>query len=185
MARKPLFEVTQFFKPKTVVCHAGYDWKRYGYFKEEWVEKSLQTWSWLGSLIAGNGGQLMLENVYEHSPEDIRVLFENLENQHVGFCLDTGHQSAFSRTSLKGWLDSLGPYLGQLHLHDNNGKFDDHLAMGKGQINFEIFFNALKEIKKTPPVITLEPHEDDALWPSLEFLERRWPWQRSYSKPPN
>ncbi|MDY6792510.1 MAG: sugar phosphate isomerase/epimerase family protein [Thermodesulfobacteriota bacterium] len=173
---KQLVELVPLFKPKTVVCHAGYDWKRYGYFKEEWVEKSLQTWSWLGSLIAGEGGQLMLENVYEHSPEDIRVLFENLENQHVGFCLDTGHQYAFSRTSLKGWLDSLGPYLGQLHLHDNNGKFDDHLAMGNGKINFEAFFSALKEIKKTPPVITLEPHQDKALWPSLEFLEKAWPW---------
>ena len=118
----------------------------------------------------------MLENVYEHSPEDILILFENLEKQNVGFCLDTGHQSAFSRTSLTAWLDSLGQYLGQLHLHDNNGKFDDHLAMGKGKINFEAFFKALKAIKIAPPVITLEPHEDGALWPSLEFLEKVWPW---------
>ena len=173
---KQLLKLVPLFKPKTVVCHAGYDWKRYGYFKEEWVEKSLKTWSWLGSRIADEGGQLMLENVYEHSPEDILILFENLEKQNVGFCLDTGHQSAFSRTSLKVWLDSLGQYLGQLHLHDNNGKNDDHLAMGKGKINFEAFFKALEAIKKAPPVITLEPHEDGALWPSLEFLEKVWPW---------
>ncbi len=61
-------------------------------------------------------------------------------------------------------------------LHDNNGKYDDHLAMGKGKINFEAFFKALKTIKKAPPVITLEPHKDGALWPSLEFLEKVWPW---------
>jgi len=48
--------------------------------------------------------------------------------------------------------------------------------MGKGKINFEVFFKALKAIKKAPPVITLEPHEDGALWPSLEFLEKAWPW---------
>ncbi len=173
---KQMLKLVPLFKPKTVVCHAGYDWKRYGYFKEEWVKKSLEIWSWLGALIADEGGQLMLENVYEHSPEDIRILFENLEKQNVGFCLDTGHQSAFSRTSLTAWLDSLGPYLGQIHLHDNQGKNDDHLAMGKGKIDFNTFFKALKAIRKAPPVITLEPHEEEALRPSLEFLEKVWPW---------
>ena len=29
------------FRPRAVVCHAGYDWKRYGYFKQEWMESSL------------------------------------------------------------------------------------------------------------------------------------------------
>jgi len=173
---KQLLKLVPLFKPKTVICHAGYDWKRYGYLKEEWVEKSLQTWSWLGSRVADEGGQLMLENVYEHSPEDILILFENLKRQNVGFCLDTGHQSAFSRTPLMAWIDSLGPYLGQIHLHDNNGENDDHFAMGKGKIKFEAFFKALKTIKKAPPVITLEPHEEEDLWPSVEFLEKVWPW---------
>ena len=38
-----LLKLVPLFKPKTVICHAGYDWNRYGYLKEEWVEKSLQT----------------------------------------------------------------------------------------------------------------------------------------------
>ena len=173
---KQVLQLVPLFKPITVICHAGYDWKRYGYCQEEWVEKSLQTWSWLGSRVAEEGSQLMLENVYEHSPEDIRILFENLEKKNVRFCLDTGHQSAFSRSTLRTWLDSLGQYLGQIHLHDNNGEDDDHLAMGKGRINFEAFFTALKSIKPDPPVITLEPHEDGDLWPSVEFLEKIWPW---------
>jgi len=173
---KQVLKLVPIFKPKTVICHAGYDWKRYGYLKEEWVEKSLHTWSWLGSRVADEGGQLMLENVYEHSPEDILILLENLKRQHVGLCLDTGHQSAFSRTPLSAWIDSLGNYIGQIHLHDNCGKNDDHLAMGKGKINFESFFSALQAIKPDPPVITLEPHQDGDLWPSVEFLEEIWPW---------
>jgi len=173
---KQVLKLVSLFKPKTVVCHAGYDWKRYGYFRKSWIERSLEIWSWLGLRITNEGGQLMLENVYEHSPEDIRILFENLEEQNVGFCLDTGHQSAFSRSSLDTWLDSLAPYLGQLHLHDNDGKHDDHLALGLGQIDFKRLFASLKALKETPPTITLEPHEEGAFWPSLEYLEKIWPW---------
>ncbi|NNK84803.1 MAG: hypothetical protein HKO91_04540, partial [Desulfobacterales bacterium] len=53
---KQVLKLIPIFKPKTVICHAGYDWKRYGYLKEEWVEKSLHTWSWLGSRVADEGG---------------------------------------------------------------------------------------------------------------------------------
>jgi len=164
------------FKPKTVVCHAGYDWQRYSQLRDVWVENSLKTWSWLSARISDAGGQLMLENVYESGPEEMRILFESLERQRVGFCLDTGHQAVFSSSSLDTWLESLGSYLGQLHLHDNSGQNDDHLALGKGEIDFKAFFQHLKAVKKEPPVITLEPHRERDFWPSLEYLATVWPW---------
>jgi hypothetical protein len=37
-------------------------------------------------------------------------------------------------------------------------------------------FNKLKTMRKKPPIITLEPHEEEHLWPSLEYLEKIWPW---------
>ncbi|MBU0987023.1 MAG: sugar phosphate isomerase/epimerase [Proteobacteria bacterium] len=165
-----------FFKPKTVVCHTAYDGKRYSNLRDPWIENSLELWSWLGTRISAEGGRLMLENVYEDGPEDIRILFENLENQHVGFCLDTGHQAAFSKCSLKTWIDSLGSYLGQIHLHDNCGQQDDHLALGLGTIDFKVFFDYLVTRIKTPPVITLEPHREKDFWPSIHYLEKIWPW---------
>jgi len=164
------------FKPKTVVCHLGYDWKRYGFFRNEWIENSLDTWSWLGEQVKNEGSRLMLENVYEHSPDDMRIVFERLVDQNVGFCLDTGHQAAFSRTSLDTWLSYLRPYLGQLHLHDNHGGTDAHMAIGQGSIDFKTLLNALKEIKANPPIITLEPHREEDLWPSIEYLQKIWPW---------
>ncbi|NNL75070.1 MAG: sugar phosphate isomerase/epimerase [Desulfobacterales bacterium] len=171
-----LLKLVPVFRPKTVVCHAGYDWRRYGYFKEEWIENSLKTWSWLANRLNEQGTKLMLENVYEDSPEDIRIIFERLRQQHVGFCLDSGHLSAFGEAPLKLWLNSLGPYIGQLHLHDNHGRIDEHLAMGLGTIDFDLLFNYLKTNGKSPPIITLEPHREPDLWPSLEYLARVWPW---------
>jgi sugar phosphate isomerase/epimerase len=171
-----LLELVPLFNPLSVVCHAGYDAKRYGYFKEAWSRHSLELWSWTAQRVAENGGRLMLENVFEDGPEDIRFLFEKLKNHGVGFCLDTGHTCAFGKSELAVWLNALGPRLGQVHLHDNFGNEDEHLAMGQGTIDFSILFKYLKENKKTPLIVTLEPHEEEDLWPSLEYLAKIWPW---------
>jgi sugar phosphate isomerase/epimerase len=164
------------FKPKTVVCHAGYDDRRYWYTRDLWVDNSVETWSWFGQALNAEGVSLMLENVYEGSPDDILVLLKRLENQGTGFCLDTGHQAVFSHVALEKWIESLGPYLGQLHLHDNRGEKDEHLAIGKGAIDFNSFFDELKSLKKDPPLITLEPHREQDFRPSIEYLEKIWPW---------
>jgi len=165
------------FKPKTVVCHAGYEWKRYLYIREAWIAKSIKTWEWLGTRISDEGARLMLENTYEDGPDDIKVLFEELEKLNVGFCLDTGHQAAFGSSPLETWLQSLGHFIEQVHLHDNDGNEDAHLALGQGEIDFSTLFDYLKANKKKPPVITLEPHKEEDLWPSVDYLEKIWPWR--------
>jgi sugar phosphate isomerase/epimerase len=171
-----LLELVPLFSPLSVVCHAGYDAKRYGYFKDTWSENSLELWSWLADRLSEHGARLMLENVYENGPADIQFIFERLKKQKVGFCLDTGHSSAFGQADLEVWLDILGPYLGQLHLHDNLGNDDEHLAMGSGIIAFRKLFNYLKKNKHISPLVTLEPHEEKDLWPSLEYLAQEWSW---------
>jgi sugar phosphate isomerase/epimerase len=171
-----LLEAARLFSPKTVVCHAGYDWKRYAYLLEEWLQNSVDMWRWLAQRLNLLGCRLMLENVYENGPEELLPLFENLAPQGVGFCLDTGHQAAFGRAPLAAWLDILGRHLGQVHLHDNHGLRDDHLALGQGTIDFQYLLTRLKDLSDTPPVVTLEPHTEEALEPSLAHLTAIWPW---------
>lgn len=171
-----VLELVPLFRPKSVVCHAAYDWKRYSHLKDQWVKNSLEIWSWFSKRIGDQGGVLMLENVYERDPGDLRILFEGLGDRRVGFCLDTGHQAVFGRASLATWFESLGPFLGQVHLHDNCGQQDEHLALGRGQIDFPLFFDHLKRLKKEPPLITLEPHREGDFWPSIEYLATLWPW---------
>ena len=171
-----LFKLVPVFRPRAVVCHAGYDWKRYGYFREEWIESSLDTWSWLAGGLVEQGSRLMLENVYEDDPQDIRIIFERLKNQKAGFCLDAGHLFAFGQGNLKPWLEGLGSYIGQLHLHDNHGRNDEHLPLGQGNIDFKHLFAYLISNDLPRPIITLEPHREEDLWPSLEYLATVWPW---------
>ena len=163
-------------KPKTVVCHAGYDLKRYGFIEEVWLDNSLEIWSWLASRIRDRGGRLMLENVFEHDTGFLVKLMKRLHSFNVGFCLDTGHHAAFARTPLSLWLNDLGSYIGQVHLHDNKGTRDDHSALGSGIVDFRMLLESLRGYGERPPVVTLEPHREEDLIPSLKILEKVWPW---------
>jgi sugar phosphate isomerase/epimerase len=99
-----MLELVALFKPKAVVCHAGYDRKVYGFHREEWIQNSLTLWSWLAGAIHAEGSILMLENVYEDGPEDMIVLFERLEQQNIKFCLDTGHLLLDKLLCSNGWI---------------------------------------------------------------------------------
>lgn len=164
------------FKPKTAVCHTGYEWVRYGSMTDVWLRNSLTIWPDLARKIADEGCMLMIENVYEYAPSEILNLVVPLQEHGAGFCLDTGHQAAFGKAPLLEWIVSMAPYLRQMHLHDNFGKKDDHMAPGKGSIDFSLLFEELRNRLSVPPVITLEPHTEEDVAPSLQFLERVWPW---------
>lgn len=171
-----VLKVIPIFKPRVVTCHAGYDRKRYGYHWEAWLDHSLDLWSWFAAGAQKEGARLMLENVYEDGPDDLVTLFERLKPYQVGFCLDTGHLSAYGQSPLKNWVKSLESYLGQVHLHDNNGKNDDHLALGQGRIDFKWLLTYLGSRTTPAPIITLEPHKEEDLQPSLDYLQSLWPW---------
>jgi len=164
------------FLPKTVVCHTCYDNKRYGFLKEQWRQYSVELWSWFAESIRKEGAILMLENVYEHNPYEFLELFKDLIGQGVGICFDVGHQAVFSHVNLDSWLGILGEYIAQLHLHDNHGIRDEHLPLGKGEIDFPMLFKYLKDKQIEPSIITIEPHREEDLWPSLEYLASIWPW---------
>jgi sugar phosphate isomerase/epimerase len=96
-------------------------------------------------------------------------LFKDLNADKVGFCFDTGHMNVFSDTNMEDWLNATGPFLKQLHLHDNDGTWDHHRAIGTGTIDFEILFRYLDE-NQLRPIITLEAHQKDWIWQSFETL---------------
>ena len=83
---------------------------------------------------------------------------------------------AFGQRELKQWLEELGAYIGQLHLHDNHGRDDDHLPLGHGKIDFKLIFAYFTSNRLPRPIITLEPHQEEDLWPSVDYLAAIWPW---------
>lgn len=164
------FELVPYFRPELVVCHASFDEKYYVGCIERWTENSIDTWQRLLPIAREMNTIITLENVYENNPDYLVLLLDSLKSPYLHFCFDTGHFNAFSKASLKEWMDRLGPYLKQLHLHDNKGFADEHLPVGDGNFPFYELFKIL-EAQSIYPVITLEPHTEEDLRKSLENIK--------------
>ncbi|MBE9547499.1 MAG: sugar phosphate isomerase/epimerase [Proteobacteria bacterium] len=164
------FELIPCFRPVSVVCHASFDDRYYVGCREEWVENSIETWGQFLPLAEEMNTIITLENVYENNPHYLTVLLDSFKSPYIRFCFDTGHFNVFSEAGLKEWMDGLGPYLTQLHLHDNNGFADDHLPAGDGNFPFDELFKILDE-QCIDPTITIEPHTEENLWRSLKNIK--------------
>jgi len=70
-------------------------------------------------------------------------LMDAVNDENLGAVLDTGHQHA-QKEILPLSVEKLGKRIFYLHVSDNNGLTNEHLALGKGTIDWEGFFTALK-----------------------------------------
>ncbi len=166
-----LFDLVGIFQPVRVVCHTGFDPRHHGRDHKCYLERSLAIWEPLTARAELSKIPLLLENVWEYGPELHRELFAVLDSPYCRFCLDVGHQHSFSRTPLSAWIETLGDYLDEIHVHDNSGIHDDHLPVGHGTIDFALLFGLLRS-RAIDPLLTLEPHRDEHLAESLAGLLR-------------
>lgn len=85
------------------------------------------------------GTHCVLENMLPHllfgHTSNILWIMGALEKARVGTCLDTGH--AYLSGDVYSVTHKLSGHLQMIHVNDNNGKFDDHLPPGKGQIEWK------------------------------------------------
>ena len=81
---------------------------------------------------------LLLENMLPHlqfgHASDMLWLLGAIRETTVGTCLDTGH--AWLSGDLPTVVHKLSGHLRMLHVNDNHGERDDHLAPGEGQIDW-------------------------------------------------
>jgi sugar phosphate isomerase/epimerase len=112
---------------------------------------------------------LMLENTpaSEKYPLGSIQYFAEIMNAipALRFHLDIGH--AFIENGIKGvrdYIDAFGDRLAHVHIHDNHGKDDEHLPLGRGKIDFRKVAGLLKAINYDK-TITLEvfPSRADAV----------------------
>lgn len=169
------FRLLPVFQPKAIVCHLGYEARHYQWDRQAWLSCSAATWKELATLAAAQQVTVMLENVYETEPGLFLEVIDRVAAPNLKVCLDVGHLLAFGGGDFPRWLAALTPVIGHLHLHDNHGAADEHLALGSGQVPLEYLLNYLAD-RDLKPLITLEPHQEGSLQPSLEYLARIWPW---------
>ncbi|AIJ05247.1 Xylose isomerase domain protein TIM barrel [Methanocaldococcus bathoardescens] len=91
--------------------------------------------------------KITIENMPSYSMfmfrEPIDEIIEILGD--VGITFDIGH--SFLNNNIDAFLnDKIVDKISHIHIHDNNGEFDEHLCIGKGKIKFEKYKRKLKGI---------------------------------------
>lgn len=128
----------------TYTVHPGF-WSPAGVLDRDAVHRAVS--ASLGAIDKAShevGMKVALENMPEgpytmgKTPED---LFAMLEDTDLGVCFDVGH--ANTANSIEGFLEHSGRFI-NVHVHDNNGRSDEHLPVGNGTVDFKRVVEGLK-----------------------------------------
>jgi sugar phosphate isomerase/epimerase len=169
--------IAKIYNPRYLVGHA-YFIPLYTDMFSKWLSRAITTWEMVMEIWPEHS-PLYLENVREIDPRPLADLMSELNSQKVRFCFDIGHWASYGNGSqyqnLPQWIQTLGPYLSHLHLHDNDGIADLHLGLGQGCIPWVELFGGL-EFLELSPTFTLEPHCEEDLEYSLSFMKKHMSW---------
>lgn len=150
-----------------VVFHSGaFPFLRGGYL-ENWADLCAVFYMELAEEYRGL--TLCIENSQDLDPEPLETLMKRT-GEGVRVCLDIGH-AHYSDTPLEAWFDRLGGSIACLHLSDNMGRFDDHLPIGDGGIDWAMADRLYQSLGKELPM-TLEVEGLQGVDKSLAFLRR-------------
>ena len=151
---------------ENVVFHcACFPFLREGYL-DFWAGQCAEFYEELADTFALN---IFIENSVDIDPGPLRELMRRISNKRIGVCLDIGHVN-YSRTPLELWVEELHEWIGYLHLSDNNGVYDSHLALGQGTIDGEAADRIWRDLGTAMPV-TIETKNEQLTVQSLEFLK--------------
>lgn len=142
------------------VVHPGFtSWSFYRPAAKRALDESLEELSILAE-------ELGICVAVENMPQSDWLLFDRpgLDLRGLGLVLDVGHANTCG--TLGEFLEH--PDLAHVHLHDNAGGSDDHLPLGRGNIDFT---TVLKRIKEKGITAVLEQKTEQGVKESLDVLK--------------
>jgi sugar phosphate isomerase/epimerase len=123
-------------------------------------ERNAEAVAEVAARAAELGQRIMVENMGGGfgTPEELRPLLDAADN--VWFHLDIGHANVRpygQPVRLASLLEAFGDRIAHVHLHDNKGRYDDHLPLGVGTLDFR---DAARRLRATgwDGTLTLEVH---------------------------
>jgi len=117
----------------------------------------------LGPFIEKSPVTLALENTIAIEGEIEKALSKILDETSLALTLDIGHYNIQRNNFFIKNFDRVA----NVHVHDNNGKKDEHLSLGKGSVDLKIFpFNKFKGY------FTIETREAASIIETRDYLIR-------------
>lgn len=83
------------------------------------------------------------ENMLEHGPEILREVLDAVDAPNFTACFDIGHGHCHSLVTPLRWVEELGTRIGYVHIHNNHGNDDEHLAPYDGTLDVAEVLRAL------------------------------------------
>lgn len=164
-------EIASLFEPLLCVFHSGYHPDYHREARQSWREVFIEV-SLPEILSRGKdlGLKLALENTFEPDPQFMAPIFDTF-SETLGWCFDPAHARVFSESEEIEWLRVLYTHLKEIHCHDNLGKWDDHLALGDGVIDFKSIFSFLAN-NSLQPIFTIEAKREEDALKSLSYIQK-------------
>ena len=103
---------------------------------------------------------MMPRNNFGVEPAEFETIFRRFPSLQLTF--DTGHANLGEngKVRFQELVKQFGDRIGHVHLSDNRGRYDEHLPLGSGNIDFKRLANDLKSLKYKGTV-TFEVFDDD------------------------
>ncbi len=113
--------------------------------------------------MAKGGPKVGHRFIYGTSYEELRQIYESVGHPSLRLCLDLGHAYLAGRQTLDALLRD--PDVVHVHVNDNNGWRDDHLAWGDGEISRIV--DLARDLPNSVRAVVFEHNSMDACRRSL------------------
>lgn len=133
-----------------------------------WKERAKPVWEEVNGAADEEGVEVCFENSYEPTAEFFADLFNTFADDRTRMCFDPAHVHLYSRDGQSAWVITMGHLITHLHLNDNGGVSDDHMALGEGEIPYATILPDICGACLDSTVV-LEMQSDKALQ-SIRFL---------------
>ena len=158
-----------------VVLHANYIGLLHNdFYRQCWHRRNVDFWGPLGDYAKAYDVVIAIENMWEFDPAIISNLLRELNHPYLKACVDVGHASLFSDPDIPfdNWLESMRPWIIELHLNNNNGVMDEHFGFDweQGVLDYGEILPKLRSLE-TNPVMVLEMDRVGDMKSSLRYFE--------------
>jgi len=154
---------------KVAVLHSGFSNHVRPNQTEGWKERLIGSLREVVQAAEEEEIVLAIENAYEPDAQVLEEVISAVNSPWLRFCVDLGHAACFSRMAPEEWILTFKERIISLHVHDNEGLEDEHLACGRGVVGYDQVFEACKEIDLSCNVTLEVP--DEEVFPSIEHLK--------------
>ncbi len=120
-----------------------------------------------------HGITILLENMWEFDPTIIADLLQEVNHPYLKTCLDVGHAHVFGSEhyTFEYWLQTMEPWLTEIHMNNNNGIIDEHHGFDweKGVLDYHKIIPQIRSINPNVDLV-LEMDSVDDMRESLRYF---------------